>query len=76
MKTMVEHIYTDDVADSHALMEHGEEMLAIAEKYQVDSFKLFMEHYLATRINTESVFDLVALAEIHSAELLKEAGQR
>ncbi|EAY78549.1 hypothetical protein OsI_33648 [Oryza sativa Indica Group] len=62
--------YEDDQAQAAAMVEH---LLIAADRYNLERLKLICEDRLCKHIDGESVATILALAEQHSCDGLKEA---
>jgi len=68
LKEMLTFIYTGESPNLH---EMAEDLLAVADKYDLRRLKLMCEEALYAKISTENAADILILADLHSAERLK-----
>ncbi|XP_057319523.1 speckle-type POZ protein-like isoform X2 [Microplitis mediator] len=66
---VMEYIYTDEVS---GLAEIADDLLKAADKYQILSLKNICQESLSETLNLENAFELMTLADRHSAEPLLE----
>ncbi|BAF26556.1 Os10g0425900 [Oryza sativa Japonica Group] len=74
-RAMLTFVYTDDLPemkqqDEAAMAQH---LLVAADRYNLERMKLICEHNLSKHIDTDSVVNILVLAEQHSCHMLKEA---
>ena len=74
-RAMLTFVYTDDLPeikqqDEAAMAQH---LLVAADRYNLERMKLICEHNLSKHIDTDSVANILVLAEQHSCHMLKEA---
>lgn len=68
MYEMLRYIYTGKAPNLHKM---ADELLAAADKYALDRLKVMCEEALCTNLNIDNVSDIFVLADLHSAEQLK-----
>ncbi|CAB3980620.1 roadkill isoform X3 [Paramuricea clavata] len=68
-KEMLQFIYTGKTSK---LNEMAPELLAIADKYAIDRLKTMCEESLCNSLSTDNVCSILILADLHSANNLKE----
>jgi len=68
---LLRFIYTDSCSEG-ALETLGDQLLAAADKYQVERLRQLCEVELANSLSIENAAERLALAEMHAAEQLKE----
>lgn len=71
---MLEFIYTDSILAPEVLEERADDLLKVAEKYEIEPMKEFAERYLVSTINAVTLVDIAVLADTYSAHILKEVG--
>jgi len=70
-KELLRFIYTDRCSEG-AIESQGEQLLAVADKYQVERLRQLCEVELAGSLTIASAADRLALADLHTAEQLRE----
>merc|ERR1719234_2065896 len=68
---LLKFIYTGSVSSEDSLQEHARDILAAANKYELDLLKKLCEAQLVTTLNTSNCLDLLVLGDLHEAEKLK-----
>lgn len=71
LRRFVEFLYADELPDD-ALRDTAEDLLGVAEYYQVARLHALCERELCTRIDVETVARLLVLADTSHAQHLKE----
>jgi len=69
MEEMLQYIYTGCTL---AIDKYGRELLAVAEKYQLEKLKTCCEEYLSGTLDVENCIDLLLLGDLNQAKTLKE----
>ncbi|KAJ8672882.1 hypothetical protein QAD02_004143 [Eretmocerus hayati] len=69
MQKLVTYIYTDKVEN---IEDTAEDLLAAAEKYQVEGLKYFCSEFLISKIKLENVIATSILGDLYHANYLKE----
>ena len=70
VKEMLLYIYTGKVGD---LEENAAGLLAAAEKYDLQELKRMCEESLCCTMNTDNVLDMLVLADLNNADLVRTA---
>merc|ERR1711994_12798 len=70
VKEMLLCIYTGKVTD---MEEHAAGLLAAAEKYDLQELKRMCEESLCSTMTTDNVLDMLVLADLNSAAVVKSA---
>jgi len=70
MIEMLRYIYSGCML---AIEIYGRELLAAAEKYQLDKLKICCEEYLSGTLDVENCIDLLILSDFNQATTLKKA---
>ena len=65
------YIYTGSI--SLSFDKYGKELLAVADKYQVDKLKRACEKELISKLDAENCSEMIVMAECNKAEKLKKA---
>ncbi len=65
---MLRFIYTDKAPN---LQKMSDELLAAADKYALERLKVLCEESLCASLTVDNVSDVLALADLHSADQLK-----
>merc|ERR1719391_683188 len=65
------YIYTGSI--SLSFDKYGKELLAVADKYQVDKLKRACEKELISKLDDENCSEMIVMAESNKAEKLKKA---
>jgi len=68
-KEMLSFLYTGSAPNLDGM---ASELLAAADKYQLDRLKVMCEESLCTNLAVENVASIVILADLHSAQQLKQ----
>lgn len=69
LKEMLTYIYT---GRSKNLKDVAEDLLVVADKYDLEGLKTLCQRELGAKLTTENAADLLALADMHCAKLLKK----
>lgn len=69
MADMLRFIYTGKAPNLETM---AAELLAAADKYSLDRLKVMCEEALCNSLTVENVSEVLILADLHSAEQLKE----
>uniref|UniRef100_A0A0E0DJL9 BTB domain-containing protein n=1 Tax=Oryza meridionalis TaxID=40149 RepID=A0A0E0DJL9_9ORYZ len=74
-RAMLTFVYTDDLPEMKQQEEAAmaQHLLVAADRYNLERMKLICEHNLSKHIDTDSVANILVLAEQHSCHMLKEA---
>lgn len=67
---LVDYMYSGRVK---ILNEKAEEVLAIAEKYNVQNLKMICEENLSSNLSANNICHITAFADLYSADTLKNA---
>ena len=67
----LQYIYTGSI--SLSFDKYGKELLAVADKYQVDKLKRACEKELISKLDDENCSEMIVMAECNKAEKLKKA---
>ena len=67
---VLKFIYTGKVSDD-SLKNKARDILAVADKYQIDLLKKLCEAQLISTLNATNCFDLIVVGDLHKAENLK-----
>ncbi len=67
---LLEYLYTSKLPEFTDEMK-AIEVLTIADKYQLDSLKMIAENELSAMMTTESMFNLLMIADMYNAAVLK-----
>jgi len=70
MIEMLQYIYSGCTL---AIDKYGRELLAVAEKYQLNKLKNCCEDYLGGTLDVENCLDLLLLGDLNQAKTLKDA---
>ena len=68
---VLKFIYTGNVSSENSLKEHAREILAAANKYELDLLKKLCEAQLVSALDASNCLDLLVLGDLHEAEKLK-----
>ncbi|CAL8116525.1 unnamed protein product [Orchesella dallaii] len=69
VKGMLEHVYT---GETKLMAERAQELLKIAEKYDMTGLKEDCEYQLADNLNMKNAAAILVLAHVHNAPFLKQ----
>jgi len=67
----LQYIYTGSI--SLSFDKYGKELLAVADKYQVDKLKRACEKELISKLDAENCSEMIVIAECNKAKKLKKA---
>ena len=70
---LLKFIYTGSVSSEDSLKEQAKDILAAANKYQLDLLKELCEAQLVSTLNASNCLDLLVLGDLHEAAKLKMA---
>jgi hypothetical protein len=70
VKSMLQYMYTDSCSGID-MGAYGEQLLAIASKYQISGLVAICEHYLCSTINYNNVANMLFIADLFCAYRLK-----
>jgi len=70
---VLKFIYTGSVSSEDSLKEQAKDILAAANKYQLDLLKELCEAQLVSTLNASNCLDLLVLGDLHEAAKLKMA---
>merc|ERR1719234_2160952 len=70
---LLKFIYTGSVSSEDSLKEQARDILAAANKYQLDLLKKLCEAQLVSTLNASNCLDLLVLGALHEAAKLKMA---
>jgi len=70
---LLKFIYSGNVSSEDSLKEQARDILAAANKYQLDLLKNLCEAQLVSTLNASNCFDLLVLGDLHEAAKLKMA---
>ena len=65
-------IYTGKVSSDDSLKKQARDILAVANKYQIDLLKRLCEDHLVSTLNASNCFDLIVLGDLNEAADLKK----
>jgi len=68
---VLKFIYTGNVSSEDSLKEHARDILAAANKYELDLLKKLCEAQLISALDASNCLDLLVLGDLHEAEKLK-----
>ncbi|CAL8116489.1 unnamed protein product [Orchesella dallaii] len=68
VKGMLDHLYT---GETNVMADRAQELLQIAEKYNLEGLKEDCEYSIADKLNKDNVAEILALAHSHNAPILK-----
>jgi len=68
---VLKFIYTGSISSEDSLKKQAKDILAAANKYQIDLLKKLCEAQLVSALNASNCFDLLVLGDLHEAEKLK-----
>ena len=68
LREMLRYMYTGTAPNVHRM---ADELLAAADKYQLDRLKVMCEQALCNGLSVENACDVLIVADLHSAEQLK-----
>jgi len=68
---LLKFIYTGSISSEDSLKKQAKDILAAANKYQLDLLKKLCEAQLVSTLNASNCFDLLVLGDLHEAEKLK-----
>ena len=68
---VIKFIYTGNISSEDSTKEHARDILAAANKYELDLLKKCCEAQLVSTLNTSNCLDLLVLGELHEAAKLK-----
>ena len=68
---VIKFIYTGNISSEDSTKEHARDILAAANKYELDLLKKRCEAQLVSTLNTSNCLDLLVLGELHEAAKLK-----
>lgn len=69
---MLTYIYSGSLPDGF-VDEHAPALIEISEKYGLDSLKILCQNTLISRLSSSNVCAMLALADIHNADMLMSA---
>lgn len=69
VKGMLQYLYT---GETQLVGQRGPDLLRIADKYDLSGLKEDCEHAICDGLNVDNAADMLALAHMHNATLLKQ----
>lgn len=68
-KAFIKYLYTNEIDSIHSL---ADDLIILADKYDVVSLRRECENYLCQTINETNVFSLLVTADLHNYQMLKK----
>lgn len=70
-EALLHYLYNDSQLNEQSLSTIADQLLIVADKYQIDALKRITEQHLASKLTTSNVLDLLLLSDYTNSSLLK-----